>query len=345
VTRLIEDYALLSDLQTAALVHREGSIDWCCLPRYDSDACFAALLGHRAHGCWLVSPSEEGEPRRRYREESLVLETEWETREGKIRVIDFMPPRGEAPEIVRIVEGVSGRVTVRSELVIRLGYGRTVPSLRPLDDAHVATAGPDALVLRTPAPTVTENTAIVATFDVGAGEQVPFTLTWFPSHAVQPPAIDPGVALRETETFWRGWSSRCSYDGPYREQVLRSLVVLKGLTYRPTGGIVAAPTTSLPESPGGERNWDYRYCWLRDAALTCSRSSPLATERRRALGAPGLCGRRPAIPMRSRSCTESRASDGCASGWSSGFRASRTRTRSGSATPPPSRSSSTSTAR
>jgi GH15 family glucan-1,4-alpha-glucosidase len=268
VTRLIEDYALLSDLQTAALVHREGSIDWCCLPRYDSDACFAALLGHRAHGCWLVSPSEEGEPRRRYREESLVLETEWETREGKIRVIDFMPPRGEAPEIVRIVEGVSGRVTVRSELVIRFGYGRTVPSLRPLDDAHVATAGPDALVLRTPAPTVTENTAIVATFDVGAGEQVPFTLTWFPSHAVQPPAIDPGVALRETETFWRGWSSRCSYDGPYREQVLRSLVVLKGLTYRPTGGIVAAPTTSLPESPGGERNWDYRYCWLRDAALT-----------------------------------------------------------------------------
>jgi Glycosyl hydrolases family 15 len=189
-------------------------------------------------------------------------------------------------------------------------------------------------MLRTPVPTVSENTAIVATFEVGAGERVPFTLTWFPSHVVRPPAIDPDVALRATEEFWRGWSSRCSYDGPYREAVLHSLVVLKGLTYRPSGGIVAAPTTSLPESPGGERNWDYRYCWLRDAALTCSRSSPLATERRRALGAPGLCGRRPAIPMRSRSCTESRASDGCASGWSSGFRASRTRTRSGSATPP-----------
>jgi GH15 family glucan-1,4-alpha-glucosidase len=268
VTRLIEDYALLSDLQTAALVHREGSIDWCCFPRFDSDACFAALLGHGAHGCWLVSPSEEGEPRRCYREGSLVLETEWETREGKIRVVDFMPPRGEAPEIVRIVEGVSGRVAVRSELVIRFGYGRIVPSLRPLDDAHVATAGPDALMLRTPVPTFSENTAIVATFEVGAGERVPFTLTWFPSHVVRPPAIDPDVALRDTEEFWRGWSSRCSYDGPYREAVLHSLVVLKGLTCRPSGGIVAGPTTSLPESPGGERNWDYRYCWLRDAALT-----------------------------------------------------------------------------
>jgi GH15 family glucan-1,4-alpha-glucosidase len=267
-TRLIEDYALLSDLQTAALVHREGSIDWCCFPRFDSDACFAALLGDRAHGCWLVAASGEGEPRRCYRDGSLVLETEWETRDGKIRVIDFMPPRGDAPEIVRIVEGVSGRVTVRSELVIRFGYGRAVPSLRPLDDAYVASAGPDALVLRTPAPTVSENTAMVATFEVGAGERVPFTLTWFPSHAISSHPIDPAVALSETERFWRGWASRCGYDGPYREAVLRSLVVLKGLTYRPTGGIVAAPTTSLPESPGGERNWDYRYCWLRDAALT-----------------------------------------------------------------------------
>jgi GH15 family glucan-1,4-alpha-glucosidase len=267
-TRLIEDYALLSDLQTAALVHREGSIDWCCFPRFDSDACFAALLGDRVHGCWLVAASGEGEPRRCYRDGSLVLETEWETRDGKIRVIDFMPPRGDAPEIVRIVEGVSGRVTVRSELVIRFGYGRAVPSLRPLDDAYVASAGPDALVLRTPAPTVSENTAMVATFEVGAGERVPFTLTWFPSHAISSHPIDPAVALSETERFWRGWASRCGYDGPYREAVLRSLVVLKGLTYRPTGGIVAAPTTSLPESPGGERNWDYRYCWLRDAALT-----------------------------------------------------------------------------
>jgi GH15 family glucan-1,4-alpha-glucosidase len=265
--RLIEDYALLSDLQTAALVHRRGSIDWCCFPRFDSDAVFAALLGHREHGRWLVAPAEEGEPRRRYRDGSLVLETEWETREGKIRVIDFMPPRGEAPEIVRIVEGVSGSVTVRSELVIRFGYGRIFPSLRRLDDTHVATAGPDAIVLGTPVPTVGENRATVSTFKVGAGERVPFTLTWFPSHVARPAAVDAEDALQETETFWRGWSARCSYQGPYREAVLQSLVVLKGLTYRPTGGIVAAPTTSLPAWPGGVRNWDYRYCWLRDAAL------------------------------------------------------------------------------
>jgi GH15 family glucan-1,4-alpha-glucosidase len=268
VARLIEDYALLSDLQSAALVHRRGSIDWCCLPRFDSDACFAALLGHRRHGCWLVSPSAEGEPTRRYRDGSLVLETEWETRDGRIRVVDFMPPRREAPEIVRIVEGVSGRVTVRSELVIRFGYGRIVPSRRRLDAAHIATGGPDALVLRTLAPTRDEDTATVSTFEVGAGEQVSFTLTWFPSHTKLPPGIDAENALRETERFWQDWSSRCSYEGPHQEAVLRSLVVLKGLTYNPTGGIVAAPTTSLPAWPGGERNWDYRYCWLRDATLT-----------------------------------------------------------------------------
>ena len=188
--RLIEDYALLSDLQTAALVHRRGSIDWCCFPRFDSDACFAALLGRREHGCWMVSPSERGQVTRRYRDGSLVLETEWETGEGRIRVIDFMPPRGAAPDIVRIVEGLSGRVAVRSELVIRFGYGRIVPSLRRLDDAQVATAGPDAAVLRTPAPTSSENTAMVSTFDVTAGERVPFTLTWFSSHTQIPAAAD-----------------------------------------------------------------------------------------------------------------------------------------------------------
>ena len=265
--RLIEDYALLSDLQTAALVHRWGSIDWCCLPRFDSDASFAALLGQREHGSWLVAPEMPSEPRRRYREGSLVLETEWETGDGRIRVIDFMPPRAEAPGLVRIVEGVSGRVTVRSELVIRFGYGRIVPSLHSLDDAHVATAGPDALVLRTPVAAVGEDAATLSTFAVGPGERVPFTLSWFPSHAKRPDAVDADSALRETERFWRDWSSRCSYDGPYHDAVLRSLVVLKGLTYGATGGIVAAPTTSLPEWPGGERNWDYRYCWLRDAAL------------------------------------------------------------------------------
>jgi GH15 family glucan-1,4-alpha-glucosidase len=266
--RLIEDYALLSDLQTAALVHRRGSIDWCCFPRFDSDACFAALLGHREHGSWVVSPSDEGEPRRRYRDTSLVLETEWETHEGKIRVVDFMPPRGEAPKIARIVEGVSGRVTVRSELVIRFGYGRIVPSLHGLDGAQIATAGPDSLGFRTPAPTVYEDGAVVSTFELGAGERVPLTLSWFSSHTALPPAFEATEALRETESFWRDWSSGCSYEGPHREAVLQSLVVLKGLTYGPTGGIVAAPTTSLPAPLGGERNWDYRYCWLRDATLT-----------------------------------------------------------------------------
>jgi GH15 family glucan-1,4-alpha-glucosidase len=230
VERVIEDYALLSDLQSAALVHREGSIDWCCFPRFDSDACFAALLGHREHGRWLVAPAAGGEPSRRYHDGSLVLETEWDTGEGSIRVLDFMPPRGEAPTIVRMVEGVSGRVTVRSDLVVRFGYGRIVPSLRGFEGAVVATAGPDALVLRTPLPSVGENTATVSRFEVGPGERVPFTLSWFPSHSSRPPAVDAEEALRETEAFWRGWSSRCSYEGPYREAVLGSLVVLKGLT-------------------------------------------------------------------------------------------------------------------
>jgi GH15 family glucan-1,4-alpha-glucosidase len=268
VRPVIEDYALLSDLQTAALVHRRGSIDWCCFPRFDSDASFAALLGHREHGRWLLAPETPSDSTRRYRNESLALETEWETHEGAIRVVDLMPPREDAPKIVRIVEGLAGRVTVRSEIVIRFGHGRIVPSLRRLDHAHVATAGPDAIVVRTPVASTAEDTAIVSTFEVRVGERVPFTLAWFPSHAACPPSIDADEALRETEAFWRHWSSRCSYVGPYRDAVLRSLVVLKGLTYRPTGGIVAAPTSSLPEWPGGERNWDYRYCWLRDASLT-----------------------------------------------------------------------------
>ena len=266
--RRIEDYALLSDLQTAALVHRRGSIDWSCFPRFDSDACFTALLGHREHGRWLVAPEGPGEPTRRYRAGSLVLETEWDTPDGRIRVIDAMPPRGEAPTIVRVVEGLAGRVRVRSDLVTRFGYGRITPALRRLDDASVVTAGPDAIELRTPAPTVAEDTAAVSTVEVSAGQRVPFTLMWFPSHTPRPAAVDPDEALRRTEAFWREWSSKSSYTGPYRDAVLQSLVVLKGLTYLPTGGIVAAPTTSLPEWPGGERNWDYRYCWLRDATLT-----------------------------------------------------------------------------
>jgi GH15 family glucan-1,4-alpha-glucosidase len=266
--RLIEDYALLANLQTASLVHRGGSIDWCCFPRFDSDAVFTAILGRREHGRWLIAPEAPAEPRRRYRGHSLVLETEWKTSEGRIRINDFMPPRGQAAQIVRIIEGLSGRVSVRSELVLRFGYGRIVPSVRRLEDAQVATAGPDAIVLHTTAPISRENTTTVSTFEVGAGERVPFALTWFPSHARVPAVVDADEALRQTEVFWREWSSRCGYEGPYRDAVLQSLIVLKGLTYRPTGAIVAAPTTSLPESPGGERNWDYRYCWLRDATLT-----------------------------------------------------------------------------
>jgi GH15 family glucan-1,4-alpha-glucosidase len=267
VSQRIEDYALLSDLQTAALVHRRGSIDWCCFPRFDSDACFAALLGDREHGRWVVAPAVPAEAKRRYRAGSLVLETEWESPEGRIRVVDFMPPRRAAPTVVRIVEGISGRVTVRSECVIRFGYGRVVPSLRSLDDSRVAEAGPEAIALRTSRSTTVTDAAGVATFEVGAGDAVAFALSWFPSHT-HPAAVDFEAALRDTDTFWRDWSARCGYEGPYREAVLQSLTVLKSLTYGPTGGIVAAPTTSLPEWPGGERNWDYRYCWLRDATLT-----------------------------------------------------------------------------
>jgi GH15 family glucan-1,4-alpha-glucosidase len=268
MSRLVEDYAFLADLETAALVHRHGSIDWCCFPRFDSDACFAALLGGSEHGRWRVGPVGPGEATRRYRPGSLVLETEWETADGRIRVTDFMPPRREAPAIVRTVEGLAGRVAVESELVIRFGYGRVVPGVRKVDDAFVATAGPDALLMRTPAATNGGNLTMSPTFEIRAGERIPFTLTWFPSHSELPTLINPVEALRETEEFWSAWASRCSYDGPYRDEVLRSLIVLKGLTYRPTGGIVAAPTTSLPVALGGVRNWDYRYCWLRDATLT-----------------------------------------------------------------------------
>jgi GH15 family glucan-1,4-alpha-glucosidase len=265
---LIEDYAFLSDLQTSALVHDHGSIDWCCFPRFDSDACFAALLGREEHGSWRLAPAASGEATRRYYNGSLVLETEWSTAAGRIRVLDFMPPREGAPTIVRIVEGLSGRVPVRSDLVARFSYGRIIPWVSQTDQAYLAGAGAEALCLRTPATTRGENRSIVSTFTVESGQRVPLTLTWYPSHDVLPAVIDPEDALLKTQRFWTDWSSRCTYDGPYRNEVVQSLVVLKGLTYAPTGGIVAAATTSLPEAPGGVRNWDYRYCWLRDATLT-----------------------------------------------------------------------------
>ena len=266
----IEDYALIGDLQAAALVERGGSIDWLCFPRFDSGACFAALLGTPEHGRWLLAPVGEGKATRRYLHDTMVLETTWETEDGVVRVFDFMPPRGKAPDVVRIVEGVRGSVEIRSELVLRFDYGHVVPWVRRVGDTRLAVAGPDALCCRTPAHTRGENMRTISEFTIEEGERVPFALTWFPSHEDPPGRIDPEVALAETESFWREWNAKCTVDIPeeWRDLLHRSLMVLKTLIYAPTGGIVAAPTTSLPEWLGGIRNWDYRYCWLRDATLT-----------------------------------------------------------------------------
>ena len=265
----IEDYALIGDLQTAALVNRFGSIDWCCFPRFDSGACFAALLGDPNNGRWIVAPKTKIErTTRRYRHDTLILESVHTTAEGAVRLIDFMPPRGEAPDIVRIVEGLDGRVPIRSELVIRFDYGRTVPWVRRVDHARVAVAGPDALCFRTEVEVHGEDLRTVAEFEVEAGERIPFVLTWFPSHQEVPDAIDAERALTESEDYWLDWAGKCGHQGDYHEEIHQSLLVLKALTYAPTGGIVAAPTTSLPENLGGVRNWDYRFCWLRDATLT-----------------------------------------------------------------------------
>jgi GH15 family glucan-1,4-alpha-glucosidase len=260
---------MIGDLQTAALVSREGSIDWCCFPRFDSGACFAALLGEPDHGRWLLAPATPvRRSSRRYRTDTLILESIFETDEGRIRAIDFMPPRGTAPDIVRIVEGLDGTVPMRSELVIRYDYGNVVPWVRRVDHARVATAGPDALCLRTPVGIRGDHMRTVSEFELKQGERIPFTLTSFRSHESLPEAIDPEQALDDAESYWHDWAAQCSHNGPYHDDIHQSLLVLKALTYDPTGGIVAAPTTSLPESVGGVRNWDYRFCWLRDATLT-----------------------------------------------------------------------------
>ncbi|MDQ3890932.1 MAG: glycoside hydrolase family 15 protein [Actinomycetota bacterium] len=265
----LEEYALLGDAHTAALVSRGGSVDWLCLPRFDSPACFAALLGDEHHGRWLLAPAgEPRETRRRYRPGTLVLETDYRTDEGEVRVVDHMPPRGERPHLVRIAEGLRGRVQIRMELVIRFGYGHTVPWVRDVDGALVAIGGPDGLMLRTPVAASGERLTTVAEFSLAEGERVPFVLTWFRSHERPPRALDPERALVDTERWWRDWSDRCAYADRFEDAVVGSLVVLKALTYAPTGGIVAAPTTSLPENVGGVRNWDYRYCWIRDATFT-----------------------------------------------------------------------------
>src|SRR5207248_416886 len=265
----IEEYAFVSDTQTGALVSRDGCVDWLCLPRFDSGACFASLLGTRDNGHWRFWPKEKVEKtRRRYRGNALILETELETKDGAVRLIDFMPPRGENPDLIRIVEGIRGEVAMQMELIIRFDYGRTTPWVRRAHGGLEAIAGPNGLILRTPVKTRGKDLTTVAEFTVKKGDRVPFVLTWFASNAKPPRAIHADHALRDTERFWKKWTKRCHRKTRWDDAVIRSLVVLKGLTYAPTGGIVAAATTSLPEQIGGVRNWDYRYCWLRDATLT-----------------------------------------------------------------------------
>lgn len=269
MSQKIEDYALIGDCETAALVGRNGSIDWLCWPAFDSDACFAALLGTHKNGRWLIAPGEDvTATSRRYLGDTLILETRFETDSGTVALIDFMPPRGKASDIVRLVRGVSGTVKMRMELVIRFGFGVDIPWVRRIDHSLLAVAGQDMTVLRTPAQTRGEDLTTVSDFEVKAGETVPFVLTYGPSHLEPPPPIDPELALQETEKFWQDWCSHCNRDGDYRDLIVRSLITLKALTFGPTGGIVAAPTTSLPEKLGGARNWDYRFCWLRDATFT-----------------------------------------------------------------------------
>ncbi len=276
----IEDYALVGDTHTAAIVGRDGSIDWLCLPRFDSAACFARLVGDGRNGFWRIAPAASPQPgdgppmlatSRRYVGNTLVLETDFALDGGTVRVTDCMPVRERSPEIVRIVQGLSGRVDMRMDLVVRFGYGADLPWVRRLDGMLTAVAGPDALALWTPVEVRGEDMTSVARFAVAEGQRVPFVLTWFPSHEDPPRPVDAHYAVQETIDWWEEWAARSAVDDcPYRDAVMRSAITLKALTYAPTGGIVAAVTTSLPEALGGSRNWDYRFCWLRDATLTLS---------------------------------------------------------------------------
>ncbi len=269
MTTLIEDYGLIGDTHTAALVAKDGSIDWLCLPRFDSPACFAKLLGDSSNGYWKISPSQKViETKRSYRKDTLILETEFETETGKVVLIDAMPIREDFPQVIRIVKGISGSVEMTMELVIRFDYGSIVPWVVRRDRMLQAVAGPDALSLWSTVHTHGKDLTTVSNFTVTAGQSIPFQLIHHPSHEPAPRPLDATYIIDETETYWKSWAAISTYDGEYKDQVVRSLLTLKALTYHPTGGIVAAPTTSLPEAIGGERNWDYRYCWLRDASLS-----------------------------------------------------------------------------
>jgi GH15 family glucan-1,4-alpha-glucosidase len=272
MTQRIEDYAVIGDLHTAAIVGRDGSIDWLCLPHFDSPSCFSKLLGDESHGSWQLAPAGGPEgtiaTRRWYRADSLVLETEFDTPTGSVRLTDCMPMRDTHPHVVRLVEGLSGTVDMHMELTVRFDYGEVVPWVTSTDGLMKMTAGPDTVALWHRVEAVGRDMHTVADFTVKEGQQFPFTFVWYPSHEEPPPPLDAYYAIDLTDAYWKEWSAKCTYQGAYRDAVVRSLLTLKALTYEPTGGIVAAATTSLPEAVGGNRNWDYRYCWLRDATLT-----------------------------------------------------------------------------
>jgi GH15 family glucan-1,4-alpha-glucosidase len=343
----IEDYALLGDLQTGALVATTGSIDWLCFPRFDSPACFAALLDTPDAGHWQLAPAAGGTcTSRRYVKDTLILHTDWVTPEGTVRVIDFMPPRGHAPDVVRIVEGISGSVQIRSTLRLRFDYGHIVPWVRRRGDQVVAVAGPDTVRLRTPAPTEGEEYSTVSEFVVNAGDRVPFVMTWHASHEHPPKLIDAEDALADTHTFWTRWSARGTpVSGKYKEAIKRSLLTLKALTYQPTGGIVAALTTSLPEQIGGPRNWDYRYCWLRDSSYTLQALLAAGYVQEAKAWREWLLRAVAGDPAQLQIMYSWTARGGSRNTNCHGWPATKTPAPSGSATPPPTNSNSTSGAK
>ena len=343
-TPRIEDYAMIGDCRSAALVGIDGSIDWLCWPRFDSPACFAALLGEPGNGRWLLAPKTVRKVSRHYRDTSLVLETEFEAEGGRVRVTDFMPV-GDGQALMRRVTGLSGRVAMHTELVLRFDYGYTIPWVRRTAEREMtAVAGPHQVVLRSQVQLEGENMHSAADFEVGEGETVDFVLAYAPSFAPLPSPVDVGTELEDTEREWHDWAAQCRDGGPWNHLVRRSLMTLRALTYRPTGGIIAAATTSLPEKLGGERNWDYRYCWLRDASFTLQALMQGGyygeAKAWRDCNAPS-----PAAPSSCRSSTAWPASATCRSASCRGCPASAARSRYASATPPPSSCSWTSSAK